>query len=80
MKRRDIPLERLKWLKRKSERKNLPKDYFLLPEERKFPYRNKDGSVNCRMLRAAIQRAVQHGYRAVEQKARRLYKKYCQGG
>jgi len=80
MKRRNIALERLKWLKRKSERKKLPKDYFLLPEERKFPYRNKDGSVNCRMLRAAIQRAAQHGYRAVEQKARRLYKKYCQGG
>ena len=77
---KNIPLSRLKWLRRPSERKALPKDFFLLPSERKFPYRNKDGSVNCRMLRAAIRRAAQHGYPEVERKARRLFQKYCQGG
>ncbi|MEM3554232.1 MAG: hypothetical protein QXU79_00205 [Candidatus Micrarchaeaceae archaeon] len=50
----------------------------MLPEERKFPYRNKDGSINCRLLRAAITRAAQHGYREVYEKARALYERYCQ--
>lgn len=42
-------------------------------------YRNKDGSINCRLLRAAISRAAQHGYKEVEAKARRLYQKHCKG-
>jgi len=46
MEKRNLPLARLKWLKRPAERKKLPASYFLLPKERKFPYRNKDGSVN----------------------------------
>jgi len=77
---RNIPLSRLKWIRRQSERKELPPSYFLLPEKRLFPYRNKDGSINCYMLRAAIVRAAQHGYREVEQKARRLYRRHCGGG
>jgi|Deesub1362A_J573_1020465.scaffolds.fasta_scaffold01665_2 hypothetical protein len=74
---RNFPVERLKWVDRPSERQELPRDHFLLPEERKFPYRNKDGSVNCRMLKAAMTRAAQHGYREVYEKARRLYQRYC---
>lgn len=81
---RNIPLGQLKWLDRPTEREELPGEYFLLPSERKFPYRNKDGTINCRLLRAAITRAAQHGYREVEEKARRLYERYCakqeQGG
>lgn len=75
---RNIPVGRLKWVDRPSEREELPKSHFLLPEERKFPYRNKDGSINCRLLRAAITRAAQHGYREVYEKARALYERYCQ--
>lgn len=74
---RNIPLERLKWLDRPKERAELPADHFLLPDQRKFPYKNKDGSINCRALRAAISRAAQHGYRDVEERARRLYERYC---
>jgi len=74
---RNVPIARLKWLQRPRERKNLPADYFLLPKERKFPWRNKDGSVNCNLLRAAIRRAARYGYREVEAKARRLFKRYC---
>lgn len=74
---RNIPAERLKWIDRPKERRELPRDYFLMPDERKFPYRNKDGSINCRLLRAAITRAAQHGYKEIEEKARRLYEKYC---
>lgn len=74
---RNFPVERLKWVDRPSEREELPRNYFLLPEERKFPYRNKDGTINCRMLKGAMTRAAQHGYREVYEKARRLYQRYC---
>jgi len=46
MEKRNLSLSRLKWLKRPAERRKLPASHFLLPKERKFPYRNKDGSVN----------------------------------
>jgi len=75
---RNIPLSRLKWLYSKTQRNKLPAFHFLLPEKRLFPYRNKDGTINCHMLRAAIVRASQHGYKEVEERARRLYRRYCQ--
>lgn len=74
---KDIPPSKLKWLKRPKERKELPAHHFLLPKERKFPYKNKDGTINCRLLRAAITRAAQHGYPSVEKRARKLYEKHC---
>lgn len=74
---RNIPVERLRWVDRPSEREQVPASHYLLPEERKFPYRNKDGSINCRLLRAAISRAAQHGYKEVEERARKLYQKHC---
>ncbi len=77
---RNIPVGRLKWVDRPAERERVPASHFLLPKERKFPYRNKDGSINCRLLRAAISRAAQHGYKDVEERARRLYKRHCQNG
>jgi len=49
---------------------------FLLPKERKFPYKIR-GKISCPLLRAAIRRAAQHGYPQVEAKARRLYNRYC---
>ncbi|RUM32664.1 MAG: hypothetical protein DSY42_00460 [Aquifex sp.] len=76
---RNIPLSRLEWLYSKTQRQKLPASYFLLPEKRLFPFRNKDGTINCNMLRAAIVRAAQHGYKEVERKARRLYQRYCKG-
>lgn len=75
----NIPVSRLKWVDRPSERAEVPASHYLLPKEKKFPYRNKDGSINCRLLRAAISRAAQHGYKEVEAKARRLYQKHCKG-
>lgn len=74
---KNIPISRLKWLNRPREREKLPADYFLMPKERKFPWRNKDGSVNCNLLRAAIVRAAQHNHPEVEKKARELYQQYC---
>jgi len=64
-----------------SIRDELPADYFLLPSERKFPYREwkgpNKGAINCNGLRAAITRAAQHGYAEVERKARELYERHC---
>jgi len=77
---RNIPLSRLEWLYSKRERQKLPASYFLIPEKRLFPYRNKDGTINCHMLRAAKSRAAQHGYRKVYELADRLYRRYCKGG
>lgn len=74
---RNIPVDRLKWVDSAEERESVPASHFLLPNERKFPYKNRDGSINCRLLRAAITRAAQHGYREVYERARALYDKYC---
>jgi len=64
-----------------SVRDELPADYFLLPSERKFPYKEwkgpNKGAINCNGLRAAISRAAQHGYAEVERKARELYERHC---
>jgi len=61
-----------------KRRRDYPKSYFLLPEERKFPYRDPDsGAIHCGLVRAAITRAAQYGYRSIEEKARNIYTKYC---
>lgn len=66
--------------KSKKARQKMPSSYFLLPKERKFPYKTKTGKISCKGLRQAMVRAQQHGYRNVYQKAKRLYKKYCKSG
>lgn len=75
---RNIPISQIKWIRSDKEREKVPANFFLLPGDRKFPYRNKDGSLNCNLLRAAIGRAAQFNYGSVEAKARKLYQQYCQ--
>lgn len=62
-------------------RRQYPKSYFLLVTadgERKFPYKDpKTGAIHCGLLRAAITRAGQYGYKKVQDKARALYEKHC---
>ena len=73
-----IPQRIKKEIRKPTVRHKMPKSYFLLPSEEKFPYRDPDtGEINCGLLRAAITRAAQHGYPQVEAKARRLYEKHC---
>ena len=74
---KNTPIARLKWLRRPSERAKLPANFFLLPGSRKYPYRNKDGSLNCNLIRAAITRAGQFKETGVQTKAQRLYAQYC---
>ncbi len=62
-----------------KKRRTYPKDYFLLIDEngdRKFPVKNpKTGKYDAGLVRAAITRAAQYGYKEVEQKAQELYKR-----
>lgn len=76
---RNIPTDKLKWLDRESERQKLPEDYFLDPKNRRYPYKNKDGSINCYMLRAAIRLAGMHGDDSIKAKAEEFFQKYCGG-
>lgn len=65
-----------------KEREKVPEHVFLLPSERKFPYkryRNGEWVVSCADLRDAIRLAAIHGYRSVEAKARKLYEEHCKG-
>lgn len=45
-----------------TKRKDVPKSHFFWPEKKKYPYRNKDGSVNCAGVLAAWKMA--HGARS----------------
>ena len=74
---RNVPVSKLKWVKRPGQRRKMPASHFLLPSQRKFPYRNPDGTINCRLVRAAISRAAQHGYPQVKAKAQRIYQRNC---
>ena len=64
-----------------SERKKLPRSYFLYPSKLKFPYKEwkgaLKGAINCNALRAAITLAGMHGYPRIKAKAQRLYHAYC---
>lgn len=66
----------------RKEREEVPAHVFLLPSERKFPYkRYKNGEwvISCADLRDAIRLAAIHGYKSVEAKARKLYEEHCKG-
>ena len=63
--------------KSKSKRSEMPASYFLMPKERKFPYKTRTGSISCTGLLQAIRRAQQHGYQSVMKRAQSLYAKHC---
>lgn len=50
-------------------RAKMPASYFLLPSERKFPYKTAEGKVSPKLLMAAYKRAKQYGYTSVATKA-----------
>jgi len=61
----------------KRRRERAKASDFLLPKERKFPYKI-GGKISCKLLLAAIRRGGQHGYPEVQAKARKLYSSHCQ--
>lgn len=63
-----------------KKRKEMPSHAFLLPKERKFPFKVKRKGkwvISCKGLRQAMIRAQQYGYAKVLKKARELYEKHC---
>jgi len=64
-----------------TARKKVPSNHFLMPKEKKFPYKNADGTVNCGGLKAAYSAA--RGARGapkrpkIASKAKRLLNKHC---
>jgi len=59
-----------------KKRADLPDSYFLMPKERKFPYKTADGKISKKLLMAAYKRARQWGYTQVAAKAKRLLKRH----
>lgn len=49
---------------------------FLMPEERKYPYKIK-GQVSCNLLKAAIVRSAQNNEMEVNKKAKNLFNDLC---
>jgi hypothetical protein len=49
---------------------------FLMPAERKYPYKI-DGKISCKLLRAAMSRAGQQGATGVAKRAKSLYTEHC---
>ena len=54
-----------------------PKDYFLDPANRKYPYRTWDGEISCERLKAAMSLASLHGHSIIYARAKTLYENHC---
>ncbi len=60
-------------------RKKAPKDYFLDPVRRRYPYRTWDGEISCERLRAAMSLASLHGESRIYSRAKTLHENHCGG-
>jgi hypothetical protein len=54
-----------------------PRDYFLDPSNRKYPYRTWEGEISCDRLQAAMSLASLHGHSRVYARAKTLYENHC---
>jgi len=61
-------------------REKAPKDYFLDPENRRYPYRTWEGEISCDRLKAAMSLASLHGHHRIYVKAKTLYENHCHKG
>jgi hypothetical protein len=61
-------------------REKAPRDYFLDPSNRKYPYRTWEGEISCDRLQAAMSLASLHGHSRVYSRAKTLYENHCKGG
>ncbi len=57
-----------------------PKDFFLDPSSRRYPYKTWDGKISCERLKAAMSLSALHGHRQIYERAKALYEKHCKGG
>lgn len=49
---------------------------FLMPEQRKYPYKIK-GQISCNLLKAAITRSAQYNETDVNKRAKALFNDHC---
>ncbi len=61
-------------------RKKAPKDFFLDPSSRRYPYKTWEGKISCERLKAAMSLSALHGHRQIYERAKALYEKHCKGG
>lgn len=60
-----------------KKRADAPASNFLLPAERKYPYK-VNGVISCDLLKAAISRSKQNNEMGVHKKAMDLYDTHCE--
>lgn len=61
-------------------RDKAPRDYFLDPSSRRYPYKTWDGKISCERLRAVMSLAGLHGHRQIYERAKALYERHCKEG
>ncbi|RUM29898.1 MAG: hypothetical protein DSY42_05615 [Aquifex sp.] len=67
------------WWKYERYRKVAPPDYFILPKERKYPYKTHDGKISCTRLFAAQFLARVHKDYTALKKIEKLISEHCRG-
>lgn len=68
-----------------TKRKDVPADHFFDPKNKKYPYKNPDGSINCAGVRAAKQMAAgarsgKKASPAIRARIDRVWQSACGGG
>jgi hypothetical protein len=58
-------------------RQKAPRDYFLDPSSRRYPYKTWEGEISCERLKAAMSLAGLHGHRQIYDRAKALYERHC---
>jgi hypothetical protein len=70
-------LSEAEWWDDPELRKKAPRDYFLDPSSRRYPYKTWDGRISCERLKAAMSLSALHGHRQIYDRAKALYEKHC---
>lgn len=70
-------LSTAEWWDDPELRKKAPRDYFLDPSSRRYPYKTWDGKISCERLKAAMSLASLHGHKQIYERAKALYEKHC---
>lgn len=70
-------LSTAQWWDDPELRDRAPRDYFLDPSSRRYPYKTWEGKISCERLRAAMSLAGLHGHRQIYERAKALYERHC---
>jgi len=73
----EVTLSEAQWWDDPELRAKAPRDYFLDPSSRRYPYKTWDGKISCERLKAAMSLASLHGHRQIYDRAKALYEKNC---